>query len=421
MNALKEIVATLFALWILLILPMAAFNAYFLIPMGLILTVVTIMLFPVQRDIKYLSYRPPLFIIGVLTIPYLIFLGYGLQNFTPAEIRAAIFALAIIIVLALGSILPSLKRATGKPIPKPFRPDLIFGEGRDLCCGTMSLGLGIKMLFTPFFLPIWDWWGLFVAITGMILIIPVRGMVRMRMMRARMMEGKWRSWKGIIPKETLLIVGMILIVYGLFNAYMGRTPFTWAPKGNLGGLAMMIIASIFLIFARGGYKLKIDELTETKRQTATKHILYVIGIVPLIYGLAVVLMGEFLTLQGGPEVTWGIPLLMLGFTLIVGVRTMALHNKRLGIIEHMMTFMLPMMTEGRRQNIMKRQLDAFYRMSETMRKKNMSEMMKILNKLPEEKRKILTRTRMTILAEMPSEKREVLMRTMDEIMSYGED
>jgi len=86
--------------------------------------------------------------------------------------------------------LPSLGRGIGKPMPTQFRPDLIFEEGRSICCGTMSPSLGVKMLFTPFSLPVWNWFGLLVAIVGMILIIPIRGIVRMLMMRARLMEDK---------------------------------------------------------------------------------------------------------------------------------------------------------------------------------------------------------------------------------------
>jgi len=63
---------------------------------------------------------------------------------------------------------------------------------------------------------------------------------------------------------------MLLIVYGLFNLYMGSSPFTWSPKGSWIGLAVIIIASLFLIFVRGWYKLKIDERMETRKQTAVK-------------------------------------------------------------------------------------------------------------------------------------------------------
>jgi len=52
----------------------------------------------------------------------------------------------------------------------------------------------------------------------------------------------------------------------------------------------------------------------------------VIGIIPLIYGLAAVLMGELLSLHVGEGVLWPVPLLVVGFALIVGGRTVALHT-----------------------------------------------------------------------------------------------
>lgn len=206
-----EILPVLVAYWVVAALLYLRFGREWAFPVAVWATVTTIMLWPVGRRLcrRYLSYRTPLFILGVLSMAYIPFLGFALETDWSFTTKALIFFGAIA-DLTLFAILPSLRPAIGRPIEMFFKPDLLFGDGRVLCCGIISLVAGMRYMFgpipvEPFPLPVWNWWGILLAMLGgFIPMIPVRGMVKLWMRMAGMMRERWQGWRAVVVREVML-------------------------------------------------------------------------------------------------------------------------------------------------------------------------------------------------------------------------
>jgi len=240
--------------------------------------VTTIMLWPVDRRIgrAYLSYRTGVFILGVLSMAYIPFIGFMLQSSLPYGAKLLLWLL-LPLDLTVFAILPSLQSGIGKPLRMFFRPDLLFGDGRVLCCGTIALFFGIRYVIgppppegIPVAIPKWNWWGIAFAMgLGFIPMIPLRGMTKLLMRMARVIRGEWYGWWGIILKETLLVVTLLAIALGFHHVFKGINLFSahfWEEaqeaighRGPWKGTLLLSFGYLWLVFVRGGYKKRIGE------------------------------------------------------------------------------------------------------------------------------------------------------------------
>ncbi len=146
----KELFPVLLAFWSAVIVLFLIFGWDWLWVIGVWASVTTIMLWPCARHFgrSYLSYRRPLFIVGVFSMAALPILGF-LLDFLPKNESRAWALLATVAVLTIFSIVAGAKSAIDKPTQMLFRPDLLFGDGRVLATGVISLGLAMRFLFGP--------------------------------------------------------------------------------------------------------------------------------------------------------------------------------------------------------------------------------------------------------------------------------
>ena len=213
----RPILGILAVLWAVLLFGLFAFGFSWAPALGIWATVTTVMLWPVGRRLgrRYLSYRTLWFILGVLSMAYIPVAGFVLESSLPYAAKLWVWLL-LPLDLTLFAILPSLRPAIGKPIGMFFRPDLLFGDGRVLCCGSVALFFGIRYLIgphppegVPIAIPKWNWWGLVFAMAlGFVPLIPLRGMAKLLMRMARLIRGGVGGWGGVILKESLLVFSL---------------------------------------------------------------------------------------------------------------------------------------------------------------------------------------------------------------------
>lgn len=253
----EEILPALLVLWAVVLLAFLAWRQDFWFPIGVWATVTTIMLWPVGRrlNLVYREYRTIGFILGVLSMAYIIFTGFAMQSDLPFLFKSIIFW-GLVADLTVFAIIPSLGPAIGKPVEMFFRPDLIFGDGRVLCCGIITMVLGMRYIIgsppmdAPWPIPKWNWWAIFFAmVAGFIPLIPLRGIMKLRMRLARMREGRWTGWGAVVLREGLLVIAALAIGYGFHNAFLGATPFTIAIQTDAPGfgtaLGIVIVSALF--------------------------------------------------------------------------------------------------------------------------------------------------------------------------------
>lgn len=437
----EELLPLLGLLWGVVIFGFIATTRPAWLAAGFWASLTTIMLWPVGRRIglPYLSYRRPAFIVGVLSMAYVPLLGVALDSsLSSFAARAAIFFGAIAVLTIFG-IVPALQRGIGRPMPMFFRPDILFGDGRVLCCGALALIVGMRYMWgptlgiTPFPLPIWNWWGLLYAMLfGFFILIPLRGMVKLRLRLAQMAHGRWTGWGGLVVTESLLLIGVLNIAYGFLNAFLGRTPFTWSPRslwmllqgdwgGALAGLLIMSLSAAGLIIARGWYKRAIGMpfFRETEKQTMIKQLIMLLGIIPFLYGFMTFITGQLRPLNHGGSLAVGLVWFVWGTIMLTVFRLISLRNQRRAIMKQMMTIILPSFPEAVRKQVMAKNLVAFCGVPETQRHLLISTMMQILDGMQEAPRVAMRITMMEVMAELPGDQRQLLMRTMDRVLSGG--
>lgn len=428
-------------LWTLTLLLIFTTTWQFLPVLGIWATVTLIMLWPVGRklNIRYATYRKPLFILGVLSMVSLPFLGFALQYLPAAAISRVWWLILVVAILTIFSIVAGVKPAIGRPMPMFFRPDILFGDGRVLATGIISLGLSMRFLFGPkseaeiLPTPAGSWAGLYFAIAfGILQIIPLRGMFKLISRMVRLGQGKLSGWSIQILKETWLLAGSLGVIYGFHNAFMGKTPFLdqslvgitpqfWAASGKP-GLALMAISALFFIFVRGGYKMLAcgdPFIRETPAQSRTKALLFFTGLLPFFYGFAHVMSAgapfprlpntDLRLLVGLALFVWGV--LMLG-----PIRIRIQKAQRHALVAQMAAVLLPAMPEDVRRRILDRVVYALADMSEENRLDHMRSMQEAIAAAPEETRRLMTQARMEVIAEIPASKRRKIMQAMDKVM-----
>ncbi|MDR7416436.1 MAG: hypothetical protein QN193_05600 [Armatimonadota bacterium] len=433
----EELLPALVALWAVLVGTWLVGGREHGVAVAIWATVTTIMLWPVGRKLgrRYLSYRAPLFILGVLSMAYIPAMGFVLQSGLPYWAKVVLWVL-LPVDLTLFAILPSLRQAIGRPIRMFFRPDLLFGDGRVLCCGTVALLFGIRYLIgphppegVPVAIPRWNWWGIAFAMAfGFIPLIPLRGMAKLFMRMARLVRDEWYGWWGIFLKETFLAVTVLAIALGFHHVFKGIAPFDagfWEEareamehRGPWPGLVFLAFGYVWLVGVRGGYKKAIGEpfIRETVTQTWVKEVLYVLGVVPLVIGLMLLIEGHFGQLNKGPMLAVGIPFFLWGLACLTGFRVIAQVNQRQALVQQMVAVVLPAQLPGVRRKVLGKVVAALAEMPERQRLLYLRAMQEALAQAPEEVRDLMARERLEALAELPPDRRRVVMSSMDRVL-----
>ncbi len=433
----EEVLPVLVALWIALLALWLGAGREYAVAVAIWATVTTIMLWPVGRRLgrPYRSYRRPLFLLGVLSMAYVPAVGFVLQSGLPYWTKVVLWLL-LPVDLTVFAILPSLPQAIGRPLRMFFRPDILFGDGRVLCCGTMALLFGIRYLIgphpphgVPVAIPRWNWWGIAFAMAfGFIPLIPLRGMTKLFMRMARLVRDEWEGWWGIFLKETFLAVTVLAIVLGFHHVFKGFVPFEtrfWEEareaverRGPWPGVTLLAFGYLWLVVVRGGYKKSIGEpfLRETPTQTWIKEVLYVVGVVPLVVGLMLLVESHFGQLNQGPMLAVGVPFVLWGLVCVTGFRVVAQGNQRRALVQQMVAVVLPEHPPEVRRKVLRKVVASLAEMPERQRLFYMRAMQDALAEAPEEVRRLMSQERLEAVAELPADKRRTLMASMDRVL-----
>lgn len=442
----EGILPAVIAIWAALVTGFAVWRWQWAIPVAVWATVTTIMLWPVGRGLgrPYLSYRTPYFILGVVSMAYIVFAGFMLQWGRVPFIWKSIVFFGLVADLTVFGILPGLRGAIARPLPMFFRPDLIFGDGRVLCCGMIAMVLGLRYIIgspppagVPWPVPAWNWWAILIAMaTGFIPMIPLRGVTKLLMRIARMRDGAWGGWGAIFLRELFLVVAALAIGYGFHNAFLGAVPFTIPLHTETAGfwtaIAIIAFASTWLIFVRGTYKRAIGDpfIKETIGQSFVKQIMLVIGLIALYYGLMSLLHMDAMHLQhgvgglrvpGNMALIWpvGLPILLWGLAVLIPFRVLVQHHQREPLVAQMAAVILPSFEPEQRRRVLGKMLRALAQMPEHDRLRYMRIMQGAIQEADEQVRAVMTAARMEALAEISSEERRTCMRAMDQILLRG--
>ena len=245
---------------------------------------VSVMLYPLAGLRSYYEYRDPRFIGGVIFMPLFIYLSVVFQASLEWDVRTALTIVGFAGFWLSGAWLAS-RRTQGSYVPgleiRPtiaFRPDVILPGGVLLVKGVVLTGVGLMLTFQPALaFPKWNWWGFALAFWGIITIIPLRGLYKLLLGRRRRLLGTGGTGHAVVwAKESLLFLGILLLLYGFINAFMGTVPFlglrpqeaTWP-----GGLALFLLSFVILVPSRGYFKALVPEGTETYGFQAAKGLL----------------------------------------------------------------------------------------------------------------------------------------------------
>lgn len=404
---------------------------YVIPPLAILLAITSIMTWHVSKTEKWTSYRRPLYVVAVLAESWIVVVGLTLILGGPVGVGS--FTKAVAFFTALGvfwvfTIILASSKIQGKFIPElgRFRPDLIYPTGANLARGEIFAGLGLKLLLTTFpaeiatwgWLPVWNWWGLTWAVIAMVVLVAVRGMVKMQIMMRRTLYGRLQGWSGLLIEEGLLWIGFAGLAYGFLNVFMGYVPFTLIYPRYWPGWILVILSAIILIPIRGQLKLRYDRATMKFSTTVGLQALLYIGILVMFYGLMALFMGEFFGFSSNLGLVLGGLVEAGGLILVVFGRAKSLMHDRKGQLPQML-WMLAHVDDETRLKVMTKRLEVFYRLPSERRLEHMRNMNHALLELPERERSLVSSSRFSALASLPSEMRLELMKTMDKIMMAG--
>ncbi len=425
----KRILPVLVVYWVLTTI-FALLNQPVALVIGSWATVTTIMIWPVGAPLgkAYRSYRTAWFIIGVASMVGIPLFGYLIIVSTDSMVKyAALLGLAVDI--GVWGIPASTKRAFSRPIPMLFRPDLIFGDGRILAGGIVAVGLGIVSIFgPPGIAPKGNWYALFsVIVLALIQIIPIRGMWKMRNRLSRLLFDRWDGYLATVAKESYLIIAVVALMFSFHNFFGGVIPFTRnVLAGSNEGLAVMVVAALFIILVRSWYKkYRIGDpfIVESFSQGLVKHGILAMGLVGFVYGLVNVMMGQFpRTFNTGNflyQSLIGAIMLAWGVMLLVPVRSWAQCNQRKAMIRQMVEVVLPKLSDDLRVKAIKKVITAVLQIPEERRAKIVKDMTTFLGEMDEKDRQKVMKTQLEVLSSLPEDKRLVMMKAMDNAMLHN--
>ncbi len=391
---------------------------------------VSLMLYPLAGLRSYYEYKDPRFIGGVMFMPLFIYLSVVFQASVEWDVRTALTIVGFAGFWLSGAWLAS-RQVQGVYVPgleiRPtiaFRPDAILPGGVLLVKGIVLTGVGLLLTFQPLLaFPKWNWWGFVLAFWGIIAIIPLRGIYKLVVGRRRRLLGIGGTSHAFTwAKESLLFLGLLLLLYGFINAFMGTVPFLrLGPQAETfwPGSVLFLLSFLVIVPLRGYLKARVPEGTETYEFLVGKAILLYLGILLLMYSFITWFMGAFLAPQfySNPIGTaLGLGLLFLGSFLIVVLRPRALQNEFRATMQ-IMVGMLADAPDAVRENLMQKRLRFLARCPEGQRSRQVAIMLASLRLLPEDKRSRVMSTQVKLLAAMPSNSRGKLMGAMDAAMT----
>lgn len=375
--------------------------------------VVSLMTYPLAGWRYYHAYKRPLFIAGVVFMPLFAYVAALLRSGLPLETKAAFLIPGMFFFWLSGAIL-AWRGTHGPHVPGlKFRPDYILPGGVNLVKGIILVGIGLLISFQPEFkLPAWNWWGFVLAFWGIIAVIPVRGMYKMSLRMQRLVDlPRSHQPAAIWWREILLVAGLMVLLYGFINAFMGAIPFTTLVPKTAKGLPFILLSWVILVPLRGLYKLSIPEGAESWEQTVAKQLFMAVGVLSLLYGYVTTFMGGFMTWHPDTNprgMLLGLSLAGLGLSLMVPARSWALRNEWQATIANMMGVLSELSVQERR-SLMGRRMAALYGMTEGQRRQNMRAMGAGLSRLGERRRLGVVRTMVDLLAEATPDFRRTLM------------
>ncbi len=397
---------------------------------ALIAGAVSLMLYPLAGFSSYYAYKDPRFIAGVVFMPLFIFLAVVSQASVEWDVRTALTIVGFAGFWLSGAWLAS-QNAQGSYVAgleiRPtiaFRPDVILPGGVLLVKGIVLTGVGLMLMFQPALtFPKWNWWGFVLAFWGIITIIPLRGLYKLVVGRRRRLLGIGGTSHGFVwAKESLLFLGLLFLLYGFINAFMGTVPFFRLrpqPETFWGGLVLFLFSYLILVPFRGYLKALVPEGTESFGFLAMKGVLLLFGILVLMYSLIAWFMGAFLVPQFASNPigsALGAGLILLGAVLILVLRPIALENEFRATVR-IMVGILADSPEAARETLMRRRLRFLATCPEGQRHRQVAVMLASLRSLPEEKRSRVMVSQIKLLAGMPPEHRGKIMAAMDVAMS----
>jgi hypothetical protein len=441
-----------------------------------IAAVMSIMQYPLAGLKDYFRYRTPLFIAGVIFMPLFIYfasmlpaiyeryltplLAQGMDPHEAAHEARHLQALEAFGLFPAGMIgfwasaaWLAAKGAQGDYVPgleirpfMPFRPDFILPGGVLFVKGVIMMGVGLLVsIHFPPKMPIWNWWGFVLAFWGIITLIPLRGMYKMVKGRRRRMLGDRGAFgfRAEFYKALILFVGLLILLYGFVNAFLGHVPFTrilFTPQFNAFaqnpptawfGTAMLALSFIVLVVIRSLYKIRLPEGAETWGQLFVKQLLLWAGVVLLFLAYIHILWLPAITPAEGNYTGFlaffpkdnpigfsvGLALFTAGSLLILILRPIALRNELRATIR-IFVGMIADAPEEVRYRVMKKRVEAMLGLPDDQRVKQLSAMVDGINRLPEERRNRVMGTQVRILSELTPEERERMMRTMDQVLFF---
>lgn len=396
-----------------------------IVGIGLISIVMTIMLSPMAGMRDYARYRTPLFVGGVIFMPLFVFIAAILESPVAAGDKAWLLLVAFAGFWASAAWLAH-RRTQGSYVPglevrpmTPFRPDLLLPSGVLFVKGVIMMGIGMMIAFqTEFVLPEWNWWGFVLAFFGIIITIPIRGMAKLVKGRRARLQGDESAYGmgGNMPKEPLLFLGLLVLLWGFIHAFMGEVPFTtfW-PQLDTGaglvGLGLIVVSFIILVPIRGKYKAKLEEGAETTGQLVRKQVLLWLGTLVLIYGYILMFMGEYMWIGNATGFWLGGLVWIAGTALIVVFRPTALRNEFVGFFRIMMGMLADKPAEMR-ENMMTQMMGTVAGQSDPAREAVIGAMLRGIKHLPADRQEEINESRQQVMLNLPEETRKRLMQTM---------
>jgi len=231
-------------------------------------------------------------------------------------------------------------------------------------------------------------------------------------------------------------------------------PCTSIAGSRPGGL---VLAALFLVVVRGGYKRRIGEpfIRETPAQTWVKSALFLLGVFVLVWSWMSILDTEkadviragyrhlpaFWETPGGaeehgaPQVpqwpspsgfilggmrgifvgpwNWvGLGLLAWGAVMLLPFRVLAQHNQRYALVGQRSAVLLPRFSEPDRTRVVAKMQDALLRLRPRLREFYLQAMNEAVATAPVDDRAAVTRVFVRVLASRPEAERDRLMEAM---------
>lgn len=414
-----------------------------LLSIGFISGVMTIMTYPLAGARTYELYKKPLFLGGVIFMPLFITVG-AILNSPLTSVDKGISLLVTLLGFWLSAAWLSSRRTQGEYVPGleirpmlPFRPDLMLPGGVNYVKGIILTGLGFMIMSQPqnlFPPPIWNWWGFVLAFWGIIALIPLRGIYKMVGGRRPRLQGDPKAFGMTFRnsiKEVWLFVGLLVLMYGFLNAFMGQIPFTRLnpfdpiiqpphPLYGVVGGGLLSLSFALLVLVRGWYKTRLIEGLETNGQIVFKQVLLWIGTLLLIYAFVTLFMGTFMYPHPDTNplgLIVGLPLFLGGLALTIGFRSLALRNE-LNAFLRIMPGIISDLPENKRIEILTKRLKQLAALSDKQRRAHLKPMFEGLKLLPEEKSQVVMKSQLECLAtKLDKDERDKLMGMMMNLMS----